>query len=479
MTDVPIEELSSASRRMKLVLPDTDVTREIDRRIRKLTKTASLPGFRKGKVPYKVLEKRFGSDVRSEAITELMNELVQSVLVEKQIFPIRRPFVENYSVNDDTSDHEFTVGFEVVPEISETRIEGMKIVRPVLNLSEQDFDSEIESWTKEFHAWDPVDRPAIESDRVRATVDMQHQEASEADTSENAYIRLDDERYPESIRLSCLGLKAGDQTVAVVEDESAKEQEDSESESETEVASIEYLINILAVEEPVPDQLDRIFLSMLGIESVEDDKFRERARQKLERDCKNELRIGLRYQVLKQLSDSNEFDPPESVVAETLHRRMKDAGLDENVIMNLFTNEANSEFMLQERFGARQNIKLRMIISKAMEEHQIRRNVEEVEAFLRDEASYYPDPENAYQTMIQSKNSDAVDDAYLQMLVDRLLEDAECEDTPMGLDEFREWYSQIAMQETLEPVSESIQSEPEQEHSVILDESGNPIVRSA
>ena len=116
--EVTVEEVSSVTRRIKFILAASKVGAEFDRRVRELSKSVSVAGFRKGKVPRKIVEKRFGEDIRNESILELVSEQVKSALSNNESQVVGRPVLENYSIDEETKDYEVSVQYEVFPEFT-------------------------------------------------------------------------------------------------------------------------------------------------------------------------------------------------------------------------------------------------------------------------------------------------------------------------------------------------------------------------
>ena len=79
---------------MTITVPAGELDQRIETRILRLAKTAKLPGFRPGKIPRKVVESRFSSQVLQEAVEELIDSSYRDALQEKSIVPVGLPSIE-------------------------------------------------------------------------------------------------------------------------------------------------------------------------------------------------------------------------------------------------------------------------------------------------------------------------------------------------------------------------------------------------
>ena len=112
-----VENVSPIQRKITVTVPAADVTAAIDKAVRRFGADLSLPGFRKGKVPAKVLEKRFGDEIRSRGTDELVNDAITEILDREKLHPMSRVQLEGEvtPVARDT-DLSFTFGFEVLSD---------------------------------------------------------------------------------------------------------------------------------------------------------------------------------------------------------------------------------------------------------------------------------------------------------------------------------------------------------------------------
>ena len=134
---VSVETTSSIERRMTIGVPSDQIDREVDQRLQQTAKTIKINGFRAGKVPVKVVKKRYGAGIRQEVVGEIMRNSYVEALTQEGINPVGYPKFEPKNM-DEGADLEFVAIVEVYPEIESVNIEGMDIERPEAEIKDVD-----------------------------------------------------------------------------------------------------------------------------------------------------------------------------------------------------------------------------------------------------------------------------------------------------------------------------------------------------
>jgi trigger factor len=151
-------------RRMTVALPAERYDREIENRLKSLSRQVRLDGFRAGKVPLKVVERRWGGSVRQEVLNELVQSSYYEAINQQQLRPAGLPHFEVQS--RDGSSLTYTATFEVYPEIALVLPTGLRVERPTAEITEADVDAMVETLRKQRQGWTPVSRAARQGDRV-------------------------------------------------------------------------------------------------------------------------------------------------------------------------------------------------------------------------------------------------------------------------------------------------------------------------
>ena len=133
---VSVENIGSLERKVHIEVPETRVASEVSNRLQSMTKTTKVQGFRPGKVPLKVIDNRYGEQVRKEVIGELVRKTLVEAIDQEKLKPAGQPLIEKI---DDTAGKAlaFTAIFEIYPEIILKPTEKLKFEKPICEISNQ------------------------------------------------------------------------------------------------------------------------------------------------------------------------------------------------------------------------------------------------------------------------------------------------------------------------------------------------------
>ena len=126
---VSVETSGALERRMKVQVPAQQIDAQIAERLKRVGRTARMEGFRPGKVPAKVIRKRFGPQVRQEVITELMQSSYAEALQQEALVPAGSPSIETGDI-EEGQDFTYTATFEVFPEIELKDLDKIEVRMP-------------------------------------------------------------------------------------------------------------------------------------------------------------------------------------------------------------------------------------------------------------------------------------------------------------------------------------------------------------
>src|SRR5271166_5429542 len=162
---VSVESIGKLERRMQVQVPAERVSQEVATRLKTLSRTARLNGFRPGKAPLNVIRRQFGVQVRREVIGELLQSSFAEAVSANRLAPAGSPRIEPQSI-DEGQDLRYVATFEVFPEIALQPIETLEIVRTTAEVAPRDVDAMIERLRKQQLKFNPVSRTAATEDRV-------------------------------------------------------------------------------------------------------------------------------------------------------------------------------------------------------------------------------------------------------------------------------------------------------------------------
>ncbi len=305
---VSLEEGERWRRTLSITIPKEIVQAERSSAIRKLARQVQLPGFRAGKVPASVVEKRFGPAVDQELLDRVIGEAYRKVLDDRGLRPISEGEVGEVEFKADT-DLTFDISFDVRPEIEFARTGGFEVTRPKLEVGDEQVDQVLERLREQKGTWVPVDSGTPEDgDRVSVRIQRLADEGDEPRPYEFTIGK--DEAIPD-VEKAITTLEVGGQddfTITFPDDI-----ENEERRGTTDELRI-FLDGRKVLEKP---ELDDDFAKEAGdFESLEE--LRARILEDLKKESEEEAESTVRGRLLDQLLAANPFQVPESMVDQYL-----------------------------------------------------------------------------------------------------------------------------------------------------------------
>ena len=138
--DVSVENTGGLERRMTVQVPAERIEEQVQSRLESMSKTVRLDGFRPGKVPVKVIEKKYGKQVRLEVVDEVVNSTMKEALSRESIRPVGLPSVEPKAIQPGEP-LEYVATFEVFPELNGMLDYGFKVTKPIVEITNDDVEN--------------------------------------------------------------------------------------------------------------------------------------------------------------------------------------------------------------------------------------------------------------------------------------------------------------------------------------------------
>jgi len=166
VTELPADGLK---RQFKIVVPAGDLTAKVDERLAEISRTATMPGFRPGKVPVGLLKKQYGQALLGEALEQAVNQGTAKAIEDRGLKPAQQPKVDLKGEFAEGKDVEFEVALEVLPEIGQLDFSGIELERLKAVVPEKNVEEALERIGKANREQKPVDppRPAQKGDALK------------------------------------------------------------------------------------------------------------------------------------------------------------------------------------------------------------------------------------------------------------------------------------------------------------------------
>lgn len=419
---VSVETTGSLTRKMTITVPSVEVEYRIANRVRSTAKKVSLPGFRRGKVPLREVERRFGEALRKEVAEDLVKSSLADAVEQEEIPMVGTPYVE--VVNPEPgADLEFTATFEVLPEVDLVDLSTLHVRKPVAEISESDIDEMVESLRKQRTEWNPVERPASADDRavVDYAVKVNGEVVGEPQ-ADYAFV-VGSSHVPAEVDAAVVGMTVGEKRAFPV-----TLQRDSDETSD-EVEAIGE-VELKSLEAPSLPELDESFFESFGVVdkvgqsdddapvgdhgALEDDnpfataatgddgeerpdppverdgvppetlaKFRANVRERMEAELEVAARSETRRQVMASLARSHRFELPRVLVEEELEQERERA----IEIIGAPIERAELGDLVEQR--VRERVRTRLVVREVVQREGLEADDERIRARIEEIVAAY------------------------------------------------------------------------------------------
>ncbi len=303
------QDTGTCTKTVKIEVPCEDISTELDGVYKEFVEHAVVPGFRKGKAPRHIVKMKFGKHLEDEARSKTVENAFKKAMEELNLKPVSSP--EFSDIDEDNKDEPiiFEAKFEYQPEIDLAEYKGIQPELPPNEVTEKEVVDTLTHLRENQAMFKTIDdRPAAEKDfaMVKSTASIDGEPFAEA-THDEIVIEIGSKRYLPGLEDALIGLSVGDSKevkITLPDDYPTAENRGKEALFNLELKQIR--------EKALPDLDDEFAKDMGNFDSLDDlkERIREDLGRSLEERRKQELRNGIREELLKR----NTFDVPQSMV---------------------------------------------------------------------------------------------------------------------------------------------------------------------
>jgi len=378
---VKIEEAGPCKKKVIIEVPRETISKATDAQYETLRKEAMVPGFRKGRAPRRLLEKRFGKDIGEQTKLKILADASDSAVKDNKLDILREPEIDYEKIElpaDGPLKFDFEV--EVRPEFELPKLEGIPVDKPKLVVTDGLVEREIEMLCKYAGTWTPKDDGKVEPDDqvvadVMLNIEGQEQKVDNTElyAKPNGFVAdVPVEKLDEIL----IGAKAGDVKSAQVEVPKTFFREELRGKK------VDIKITIKDIKWLKPAELNQDLAAKCGVANEEE--LRKAIREKLQGRLEGQAKQEMAEQIYKYLLDSISFELPVGVTADqtvTMLRRqyinLMMQGIDrEQIDKNIEQLKSNTEQQ------AKEQLKAFFIIDKVAEKLDIKTTDEEINGHI-------------------------------------------------------------------------------------------------
>jgi trigger factor len=426
-----LETLGQLERKLSIAVPMSEIEGEVETRLKKLSRTVKMHGFRPGKVPLKVVAQQYGPQVRQEVLGDTLEKTFGAAVKEQNLRVAGYPRFEAKPLGEGAQQFEYSATFEIYPEIALGDVSAVKVERPVLEVTEQDVDKTIEVMRKQRVAYDTAQRTAREGDRVtmdyRGTIDGTEFAGGAA---QNQQVVLGEGRLLPDFEKQLLGMQSSDSKTFELrfpDDYHGKEVAGKTATFEVKVSD---------VAAPRLPEVDAEFAKSLGVADGDVAKLRNEVRANLEREVQHRLKARVKDKAMQALIDTTKIDVPKALVTMEVERLQQSTRQDLATRGVKVTDDTPLPTDLFES-QAQRRVTLGLILAEIVKAHQLQPKPEQVKSAVEEQAQSYERPEEVVRWFYQSpERLRDIESLVLEdNVVQWVLKTAKVEDVPVPFDE--------------------------------------------
>ncbi|MXP56246.1 trigger factor [Pantoea sp. Mhis] len=309
---VSVETTHGLGRRILITIPAANIEQAVKNKLIEMTKKLSIDGFRKGKVPIKIIIQRYAKSVRQDILDNLMTSYFFETIFKEKINIAGTP---NYIPNEYQEGQDFTyiVNFEVYPKIQLNGLDSLKVEKPIVKITDTDIDTMLKTLQKQQSVWKESKTLVTAQDRVTINfTGLINGKKFEGSTGSNIILDMNQDYIIPGFKESIINHKIGDNIVIDV-----KFPDNYHCKSLQGKNAIFYVL-LKKVEVCKLPELTEEFIKSFGIKDGSIDNLRFEIRKNMERRINIIIRNKIKLQVIECLIKTNKIEVPELLVKDAM-----------------------------------------------------------------------------------------------------------------------------------------------------------------
>lgn len=344
-----LEEISTTKKRITIEIPAETIEREITESLENIRKTTNIPGFRAGKAPISLIEKKFGKKVEDEVFGKVLSKAYVDALNEADITPVTDPVVEKQTEFKRQSPFSVTMLIEVLPKV-DLKYEGIRLEDIPVSVTDEDVENVLKGMQEERTIYEPSDEPVGMNDLILCDYSVKDTGIEKKDQ----VYKVGGLLFSEDVVKNIIGKEKGSTIVMETTAPETYHYEDLAGKR------IEISLTIKDVKKGKIPQLDDEFAKDLGFNNLEE--LKGHLREEIQRMKKAEVKKIHKAMIIDKLLETHEFDLPETLLDEEIEMLTSQIKEEDK-------KEANAESIKEE---AIRNLKTNLLISMIGRKEEVR-----------------------------------------------------------------------------------------------------------
>ncbi|MFT5706554.1 MAG: trigger factor [Oceanospirillaceae bacterium] len=426
---VSVETKSALERQMTITIPADRIDNDVVKQVQQASKSVRIDGFRPGKVPLKVVQKRYGAGIRQDVVSEVLQQSFYEAVQQEKLIPAGGPSIE-MKTDEAGKDVEFVATFEVYPEINLADFSAVEIDKETAEINAEDLTVMVESLRKQQTEWTVVERAAADGDKV--VLDFEgfiDGEAFEGGKGDSVDLVLGSNSMIPGFEEAVLGKKTGeafDIAVTFPADYQAENLKGKDAVFKATATSISSA--------SLPELNEEFFLKF-GMDSADLESFKADVQKNMSREMSQALKGKLKDQVFAKLIELNSIEVPTALVDGEIDNLRKQAvqqygGEGANLDFNMLPKEMFTD-------QAKRRVSVGLLVQEIIKVNEINADDDKVRSTIEEMAQTYQDPKEVIdyyygnEDMLNQVKSLVIED----QVIDHLLSSAKVSETAVSYEE--------------------------------------------
>ncbi len=309
---VEIEDISGTKKRLRIEIPALAIEEKIKKALLDTQKKLKMPGFRPGRVPLDIIEKKYGKEIEQEVIEEIVTEYYARAVQETAIRPVSMPVLEEEFKFERKAPLKLTFLVEVRPEIKDINYESIAIEKREIKVEDAEIEETLKGLQESRAVYEPVEEPVKEEDLIIMDYEIPELNISYSDQ----VFKIGTDLFPEEFSKKLTGLKKSDS----VEFE-AQFPEDFRNEVLA-GKKAKVRVTVKEVKRRELPEIDDELAKDVGFDNLE--ALKARIRENLLKKKEKEEGFRQKGELLNKLVDAVDFEVPEQLLQEQLMADLED-----------------------------------------------------------------------------------------------------------------------------------------------------------
>jgi len=379
-------------RELKVTVARPEIQEKVDARLHDLKQRANIKGFRPGKVPVEHLRRLYGRSITTEVLQQTISETSQQALEERNERPAQQPEINVpedaegvESVISGDADLEYTMSFEVIPDMELADLSKLPLEKQVAEVSEEDIEKSVQQLLESSATYEPKEGPAEEGDQVKVDfVGKIDGEPFEGGSAEDIAVVIGKDQFIPGFEEGLVGARAGDERVV----ETTFPEEYGAEHLAGKPAQFD--VKVKEVGTPKLPEAGDDFAKTMGFDSM--DKLRGAIRDKLAGELEQASRSKLKRQLLDKLEEAHDFELPASLVEQEYNELWRQTTEQMEKSGKTFADQETTEEDEQahNRKLAERRVRLGLVLAEIGQRNNIEVTDDDMKRAMMNEARQYP-----------------------------------------------------------------------------------------